>query len=72
MLKSRISERFCRIKDKQVNLLEEGISEIGRQEVMKWRIKKCLAKDKSCEKVNCKYAPRGIGDVGDTDPFYND
>lgn len=69
MSKTRISEKLCNIQNKQVRLFEEASSEIGRQGVMEWRIKKCLARDKSCEEKECRYAPRGIGDVGNVDPF---
>ena len=69
MPKTRVSEKLCNIQDKHVRLLEEAISEIGRQGVMKWRIKKCLARNKSCEERECRYAPRGIGGAGKIDPF---
>lgn len=66
---TRTSTRSCMIQNKQVSILEEELSELGRQGSMGWRIKKCLDRDKSCEKKECKYAPRGIGDTGSVDPF---
>lgn len=65
----KIISGHCKIKDKNVNLMKEAISEHGREGVMSWHIKKCLSKDESCGEMNCRYAPRGIGDVGNVDPF---
>lgn len=69
MRKTRTAKQFCKLQGKEVLLLEEAISEMGRTEVMKWRIKKCLAKDRDCEKVGCRHAPSGIGDGGNKEPF---
>jgi len=69
MRKTEIVTNHCKLKNKDVNLMKEGISEIGRDEVMAWRVKKCLFKDRTCEAAGCMYAPRGIGDAGNIDPF---
>lgn len=69
MPKTKIVHGYCKLKNKDVNLLEEAISEMGRSEAMSWRIKKCLSKDRTCEQAGCMYAPRGIGDAGNIDPF---
>lgn len=59
---------YCKLKEKNVNLVKESSSEIGGDRPMSLRLK-CSAKDRSCEEAGCRYAPRGIGDVGNIDPF---
>lgn len=49
--------------------MKEAMSELGRKEIMSWRVKKCLDRDRTCAEIECIYAPRGIGDVGIQDPF---
>ena len=69
MPRTKIVHGYCKLKDKDVNLLKEAISEMGRNGVMSWSVRKCLYKDKACEEAGCMYAPRGIGNVGNVDPF---
>lgn len=69
MSQTKIVSGHCKIKDKNVNLTKEAISEHGREGIMSWRVKKCLDKDRTCEELGCIYAPRGIGDAGTQDPF---
>ena len=69
MLKTEIVNEYCKVKNIGVSLLKEAISEIAREGVMSWRVKRCLSKDRICEEIGCMYAPRGIGDVGNINPF---
>ncbi|MBU0548907.1 MAG: hypothetical protein KJ838_01095 [Candidatus Omnitrophica bacterium] len=63
-------QKFCRLKNKEVTLLsEESSKETGGQGGVKWIIKKCFGRDKSCEDLGCKYAPQLIGGMGIKDPF---
>ena len=70
MTEQRRPEKFCKLKNITVTVLEENLGEeLGSKNIMKWNIKECLNKDDDCNNLDCKYVCKGIGDCGKKDPF---
>lgn len=69
MMKERFPEKFCKLKEITVTVLEKGLEEFGRKSVIEWKIVKCLNQDDDCNDLDCKYVRKGIGDSGRIDPF---
>jgi len=69
MAKERYLEKLCKLKDATVGVLEQANEELGRDGVIDWHIMKCLNQDANCNKLDCKFVRRGIGDTGSQDPF---
>ena len=69
MTKQRVVERFCNLKSMNVNILEKGTEELGRDGVIEWQADKCLNKAEDCDNLNCEFVVRGMGDCGKQNPF---
>jgi hypothetical protein len=65
MHKTEIVNEHCNPRDKNVSLVKKAMSEISREGAMSWRIKRCLAKDRNCEKIGCTESreKRNSGDI---------
>lgn len=69
MAQQKHTEKYCKLKEATVTVLEEAQEELGRSGTMEWQIRKCLGEDGACSSLDCKYVHLGIGESGSKDPF---
>ena len=61
---TKIESRHCNFKDKDIRVMLEGTKEIGNPDILSWRVKKCLNKEKDCLKTGCSFC-----EIGGKNPF---